>query len=341
MEILKKENKYNKNLGIQILRTLLCFWVVLDHCLAEQKKYAYYNFFKFRLHVPCFAFISFFFSYKTITGRSCIKIRQRFERLLIPYFIFPTIMFILNNICYTYFNFSFFSRYITFYDLIIQFIVGRNFIVVFWFQFYLILTTLLFIIISFVMKENFITTLEIISIISYIILYKNLNYNYFHQFSPFIKFSVGHFVEMMPISISGSVIASLDVFQLIKKYSKKAIFFSCISLYFIFNYKVFYHLKGNFGGFAYNIASFFMFTIFYFFPFNYFDSAVFYNFIYQITKYSNGIYSFHLIFHGTFHSKIGVLKDGSFNRCILIYFLSFFISFIGEKLSDFIYGNIL
>ena len=146
MEILKKENKTNKNIGIQILRMLLCFWVVLDHCLAERKKYAFYNIFKIRLHVPCFAFISFFFSYKTITERNALKIRQRFERLLIPYFIFPTILFIMNNICFIYFKFSFFGRFITIHDLIIQFIVGRNFIVVFWFQFYLIWTTLLFII---------------------------------------------------------------------------------------------------------------------------------------------------------------------------------------------------
>ena len=110
--------------------------------------------FRIRLHVSCFILISFYFSYKIISGRNTIKIKKRFERLLIPYFIFPIIVSLINNFSFHYFNFSIFRRKINFHDLFIQFAVGRQFILVFWFQFFLIWTSLLFIIISFLFKKS-------------------------------------------------------------------------------------------------------------------------------------------------------------------------------------------
>ena len=89
-----------KNLGIQLLRICLAFWVVLQHCLSDkyQNRLEYF-FSKIKLHVPCFILISFFFSCKTITGRNIFKIKQRFIRLLIPYAIYPIEE--LNTICNT------------------------------------------------------------------------------------------------------------------------------------------------------------------------------------------------------------------------------------------------
>ena len=110
--------------------------------------------FRIRLHVSCFILISFYFSYKIISERNTIKIKKRFERLLIPYFIFPIIVSLINNFSFHYFNFSIFRRNINFHDLFIQFAVGRQFILVFWFQFFLIWTSLLFIIISFLFKKS-------------------------------------------------------------------------------------------------------------------------------------------------------------------------------------------
>ena len=332
--IIKMENNSLINIGIQIFRMLLCFWVVLDHCLDKKMKYKFNFFFKIRLHVPCFIFISFFFSYKVFSERNYSKIRKRFERLLIPYFIFPIIMLVLNNFSYRFLKFTFFGRYITFRDLLIQLIVGRKYIVVFWFQFFLIFATLLFIIISFLMKDKYLLMLELIYFSSYILVYSKFNYNLFLQYGPSIRYSLGHLAEVIPVSISGLVIASLSLVKIIKNYYKNALFISSVSLFFIFKLNIFSAFQGfAFSGFIFNLGSFFSFIIFYLFPFNFIKSKLFSSILYQITKYTQGIYSLHFIFHGTLHSKINILKDGSFNRCLMIYIFSYVISFIGEKLT--------
>lgn len=66
-EIIQVEDK-KINLGIEILRMFLCFWVLCFHCL-KKNKINYFLFFiaktKF-FHVPCFCFISFYFSNNNI-----------------------------------------------------------------------------------------------------------------------------------------------------------------------------------------------------------------------------------------------------------------------------------
>jgi len=99
------KNISDKNLGIQVLRTILCLWVVFFHCLnikyAYKKKYAFI-FTKF-YHVPCFTFISFYFNANIFIQKNCKKIIIRLQRLLIPYFIYPISIWIINIISNNYF----------------------------------------------------------------------------------------------------------------------------------------------------------------------------------------------------------------------------------------------
>ena len=217
MKASKKNNNNNisyKNLGIQILRMILSFWIVLDHCLAKPIKNQFIFVFKNRLHVPCFILISYFFSNRTISGRNCIKIKKRFERLLIPYLILPIVIFIINRLCFLFFKITLFGSIFTLYDLIVQFIIGRKIIDVLWFQCYLIWTTLLFVIISFLAKEKYLFIFEHIYLISYILRYSNFNYDFFYKYNPLIRYSIAQFVEVMPMSVSGSIIASLNIIYL-------------------------------------------------------------------------------------------------------------------------------
>jgi fucose 4-O-acetylase-like acetyltransferase len=334
MKVLKKEKILFKNLGIQIFRMILCFWVVLDHCLIKENRSAFYILLKNRLHVPSFILISFYFSYNIITKRNVNKIKKRFERLLIPYFIFPIIILFINNFSFSYFKFNILGGVITFRDLILQYIIGRKFIAVFWYQFYLIWTTLLFIIISFLMKDNYLFVLELIYMLSYILRYSDLNYIFFENFGGNIKLSIGIFVEIMPMSISGSLLASLNIFELLNKHYKKTIFFAFGWLIIIYKYNIFTNIKGFvYGGIILDICSILSFIIFYLSPINYFQSHIFYKTIYQITNYTQGIYSLHLIMQKSLNSKFITVKNGNFIGCIIIYIFSYFISFIGEKIT--------
>ena len=92
----KKEIQININLGIEILRLILSFWIVIAHC-----SYIKINHIKYlgrHFHVPTFFLIAFFFYFRLFSERLISKIISRFERLLVPYLIWPIIVLIINNI---------------------------------------------------------------------------------------------------------------------------------------------------------------------------------------------------------------------------------------------------
>ena len=91
-----KRNKIH-NLGLDILRMILCFWIILLHCSNVKKEHIYFLYGR-PIHVPTFVFISFYFFYKNLSSRDISKIILRFQRLLIPYIIWPLIILIINFI---------------------------------------------------------------------------------------------------------------------------------------------------------------------------------------------------------------------------------------------------
>ena len=78
------------NYSLQLLRLISSFWVVLHHSYSKIHKIIN----KGRFHVPTFMIMSFYFYYNTSKTKNIIKIKQRFQRILIPYIIWPTFTFI-------------------------------------------------------------------------------------------------------------------------------------------------------------------------------------------------------------------------------------------------------
>jgi len=97
-----EETNTNKNINysLKLLRLILSFWVVAHHCY----KYAYILY-KVSFHVPIFMLMSFYFYYKVLKTKNCIKIKKRFLRIVFPYIVW-TILFFINNI--------YFSNYLDF-----------------------------------------------------------------------------------------------------------------------------------------------------------------------------------------------------------------------------------
>ena len=325
----------NLNLGIQILRSLLCFWVVLNHCLNPNNKKLEKILFKYRIHVPCFILMAFYFSHKIIISRNIIRIKKRFERLLIPYFILPIIILIINNLLYSYTSFGSFGRILNKKDLFEQYLFGRSIIPPFWFQFYLIWSTTLFIIISFLIKdkERFSMIIMHIFLISYFLQYSKLNFKYFTSFKPIVQYSVGSFVEMLPISATGCFMSSLNFFKLVTN-SKKVIYFSTISLILILVFDIFKSIYSiSFSGIALNVGSIFLFIIFYLLPFNYIKNTSITNSILLFSNYTQGIYSLHMTAELILAPKIKIVKSSSFIGCVFLYIFCYMISFFGYKLT--------
>lgn len=232
-----KRNKIH-NLGLDILRMILCFWIILLHCSNVKKEHIYFLYGR-PIHVPTFVFISFYFFYKNLSSRDISKIILRFQRLLIPYIIWPLIILIINNFFMMIFHFGQFERKMTLKDFYIQILTGDHYHAIFWYHFNLIFLTLLFTIISLIFKHNFIMALYVLEMISFKLHYSQINYNFFIKYNDFIYYSLGPIIEILPIAVIGLTFGKINLINKLNQFRKKVIFFNIIIFYFFFKYDIF------------------------------------------------------------------------------------------------------
>jgi hypothetical protein len=84
-------------LGIEIFRMFFSFFIITVHFFNKnyaRTKLLLFPFNALCYYIPTFFTISFYFNYKTFVSSNIIKIKERFLRILIPYYIWPTIFFI-------------------------------------------------------------------------------------------------------------------------------------------------------------------------------------------------------------------------------------------------------
>ena len=79
---------------------ILCFWVIAFHYSGKINKNK--KILRTYYHVPTFMFISFYLSNKLYFTQNIIKIKNRLQRLVIPFIIIPIIDIIIHNINLSY-----------------------------------------------------------------------------------------------------------------------------------------------------------------------------------------------------------------------------------------------
>lgn len=322
------ENK-NKNLGLEILRTILCFWVVMIHCSRSNNFFLKY-FFKKKFHVPTFMIISFYFFFKNISLGKINKIKERIIRITFPYIMWPLIIFIINNFFFKNFGLNIIQNNLSLKKLLLQFLFGRVFYRIFWFQFNLIFLTLLFSIIYYLFINKFLFILQIFGIISYYFQYSYLNYNLFSKYQSFISYSLGTILEMLPFSIAGFTFGSINLILLLSSYRKRTIFFSLIIIIFLFKYDIFMLIKGFFyPGIELNLGATFLFSLFSIILVEPKMKKKLYFIIGSLTKYTGGIYYLHILLRNYLKKKILLVKNKTISGSIIIYIICYFICFIG------------
>ena len=315
------------NYGLEILRMVMSFWIVLNHIYKPKNRQIYNIIIKHRFHVPTFIIISFYFLNYNLSIRKIKKFKERLERLLIPYILYPILNFFIFNYLFYLFNFN--NLKISIYQLITQFLIGRGICGVLWFHFNIIIITIFFYIISLIFKNNnYLSFLQILGIFLYIIQFSQLNYKFFIKYNGHIKFSIGYLAETIPLAISGLSIGSIDIINKLKKNISMTFFFSISLLFVFFKYNIFTPVKG-FGkqGIMYNIGGICFFLIFSLIPFEYFNKKILI-FIKYFTSYTPGIYFLHINIYKIFRHKIYSIKYHTFLGCIFIYLITYSISCI-------------
>ena len=249
-----------------------------------------------------------------------IKFKKRIERLLIPYIIWPLIFFVIDNVLGI--------TKITFNDLKLQLICGRQFIFPLWYLFSILFLTILFFILSRLFQNNFLFIIQIMSIIIYNIQYSYYYYYILDKYNDNVKLPIISTLNMFPLSTFGLIFSSLKLIHIFSTYRKKTIFFSFIFIFCIFRYDIFYDL-GGFKGVSFLFSSSSFFVGFYLLNLDNINPFL-QKAIKQITSYTNGIYCLHMKIDSFLKNKFRI--DGTFRNIIILYFLIHFISFIGIKI---------
>lgn len=318
------------NIGIQILRMIMSFFIILFHCFnirltKIQIIIIIYN--AGTIYVSTFYLISYFFSYKTLKLKNINGIKLRLERFLIPYIIWPILIFLSNNILNI---FGLYINHQNLKDLFIQLITGKRIYAVFWFQCNLIFTFILFSIIALIIQNNFLFTIQIFGIAGYF--YHSLHY-YFKLFESCIieiNTLIQAFGKVLFYSSIGLTLASLVDINILKKKRKKAILFSLIGIYLI---KDFSFIKKNLFDLICiinGIAAVSFFILFSMIPD--LNNKKFISMIFKITNYTGGVYYLHVIIWTILSRKMNIFKKRTIDACFLNYIICYFICFIGEKI---------
>ena len=332
-KLLSKNNNQIKkhakiNLGIELLRFILCLWVVVIHCSKKTKNN--FKLFSKGFHVPTFFMLSFYFYYPTLSDKNISKIKARFKRLIYPYLFWPIITLILNNILIKFTSLSKFRNAILIKDYFVQIIFGTKYCKIFWFQFNLIFLSICLTIFSFIFSRNILKCIKSFGFISLYIHFLGINKYFFNAYSELIKISLGALIELFPLCSIGCIFSSFGFLKTIKNvsFNNRLIFF--FGIYILFKYDLFI----IYGGYVYpnvllNIFSS-SFLLASFGSLNIRNSKVSTYIIQFIAKFTGGIYYIHpnIIKFVLFYLET---KNSCF-RSIFTYIICYLICFIGNKI---------
>ena len=322
MEVRKTNKKINYS--FQLLRLILAFWVVLHHCCKNVGK------FKGRFHIPTFMIMSFYFYYNTLKEHNIFKKKQRFQRISIPYIIWPICTFICNNILFKSFGFSQYNRNLYIKDLVLQLVFGMNYHSIFYYQFNLIFLTIIFSIISLLFKKSFIFIFQILLIVAYIFQYSYWSFNFFREYS-YIIYSLGLLFELLPFAVIGVTLNHLDAISNLENFKILVIFFILVIVFLILKFDIFVRIRGYFyPGIFFNIGGTCIFILFSLFSFQ--NKKIIF-ILKIITKFTGGIYYIHMICYSVLTRKIFFVLNQTFHGSILIYLICYIICYLGDKMT--------
>jgi hypothetical protein len=271
----KKKNIY---IGLEFLRIFFSFDILLFHCINRH----IYNtklFNLIRIIVPLglqsFFILSFYFSHNLLSSKQIIKIKGRFQRLLIPYIIWPII-------------FYFHKKNYKIKLLFCQILIGYGVYTVFWFSYNLIFISVLLVIIIF-MTKKYISFLIVTGIFIYFYSISKYYNNLLMKFNKLVVFSN----RKLPFTYLQSVIAfylsSIKIIDRANKNKNKKYFIFFLSFILILLI-IFYKTVKKYLLLSY----FFAVSLIILFAILPFDKLKNGNIIKGISSYTGGIYYIHV-----------------------------------------------
>lgn len=336
-----KTINYNRiNYGFSLLKMLLAFEVVLGH-FCNWKEYDTLLLWPFRelvsLAVPSFVIMSFYLMERSILSRDDDKYKSRLIRLLIPQIGWAFIYWFVYLLCSVLFGKDL-PHSIS--DLLWQLFTGHsvNLNATMWYQVDIIILTVIYYSIFKKLddKKGFIAVI-LMTLFAYAMQYSGINYNLFKDLRFELKYPLGRIIEMIPYASIGFTFKYLNILEKIKKYWYIAIPVS--AFLFLQGFKIAWYDMKDFGfsGICKPYLAIWIIIAAFSVPLEILPMTI-KKIILQVTNYTLGIYCCHRMIDTLFDAFIPNLPLMSFERCILIYIVSyllcFAISFIPNKYID-------
>ena len=316
-----KQNKENFYLGIQILRIIFSFHILVFHCI-DHKKYTSKIISSVVIDLNTFFIIAFFFSYNTLTSKNILKIKQRFKRLLIPYILWP-IIFLIIRIIISKINILEQLKYL-FYQLLI----GNGTHIVLWFQFNLIFVSLFSLIIIFLSRAHYLLYIFIFGVLCLFFIHSSIYKNLNSKFNKIVLFSTLPLPSSYIYLVIGFYIFFLKIIEKINKYKFFSMIFFLMNVCFYIFCEEIYSNSRLIRFFISYFSSICLFLFFIIFPFDKIINYKFINAIKRISYYAGGIYYLHTKILIVLYS-LKIIEKGSISICLLNYITCYYICLFG------------
>ena len=259
-------------------------------------------------------------------------IRKRSLRLLPPYLFWGTMTWILF---FCFHKTGYIDEGYTVEQLLLQLCFGSCTCAALWFHFCLITITFLFIFLYFFVPEKEDLFLSFILIGCLFLQYSGLNHRCFQALRYEMKWPLGRIVEMIPYAAMGFICQKIN---LINKLNTRRTFslFALVSIFFVVHfYSPFVTPKGFYCQGLYLFCTAVTLTIaFIIFPFHFLPRRV-QTKVFEFSRFSMGIYILHLPLSRALTSTVFRSDPqfvGTFSYCVMVYFLSFMVSYLISKI---------
>lgn len=326
--------KKDYNVGIAILRTIMCFMVVLCHCWDAIDAQGIMKMLSWTrgFAVPVFMMMSFVLVQNTLVMHNKEKMSKRFERLLIPQFGWAAIYWFIYYLIDVFFNKGL-ENGVT--DMFWQMFTGHSprLNATMWYQVDLIFLTVVFLMVILVFKHCYELVLSILLILSLLIQYSGI-YMVFASWRYELKYPIGRFFEMIPIAVVGFMISAKGILEKIKTNRTMIAILSGSIIFIDMKYSIFSPIDGyGYEGVEKIVIATAFIALFLALPFEMISDKM-NSIINFITRYTMGVYCMHrLIFTilTEINTYFGIgISVNSFGFCIIIYVLCFACAWIGD-----------
>lgn len=324
--------KHNNRIGIELLRVVMSFCVVLIHFWSPEKRteslMPIANFTAYA--VPVFMFMSFFLTQKRFVCKDSSYNKKRLWRLIWPQIgwtiIYCSIYAVMDKVAGT-------ERIKGLSDFFWQLFTGHSpkINAAMWYQVAIILLTAMFMSIFYYFSiKNGLAVIWGLMIFSIVWQYSGVNYALFSNLRSELRYPLGRFLEMIPYATTAFLISYFQIHKKMEKYRILSLLGIMLITGLLMKYRLIFSPEGfGYSGIQKVLIAYGLIMIAWLFPFEKIPFMVS-KIIAVLSKYTLAVYCMHNLigrFMKSIFGRLG-LESETFFMCVIVYITCYIIAFM-------------